>query len=206
MSIAATAPRDYLLRPWSGTVARDVALVGGAVLLTALLAQVTIPVPGSPVPVTGQTLAVILVGATMGMRRGVTAMGVYVLLGGLGVPLYSDGAGGLSVVVGPTGGYLIGFVLAAAVMGRLAERGWDRTPLRTLALGVIGQALIFAVGVPWLALVAGLGPAEAVAAGLTPFIVGGLIKGAVAGLLLPSAWRLVRREPRGTREPRETLG
>ena len=198
MSIAAAAPRDYLLRPWAGTWVRDVALVGAAVLLTALLAQVAIPVPGSPVPVTGQTLAVMLVGATMGMRRGVAAMGTYVLLGGLGVPVYSDGAGGISVVAGPTGGYLIGFVVAAAVMGGLAERGWDRTPLRTLTLGLVGQALIFAVGVPWLALVAGLGPAEAVAAGLTPFIAGGMIKAAIAGVLLPSAWRLVRREPRGT--------
>lgn len=197
MTAAAVAPRDYLLRPWSGTWVRDVALIGGAVLLTALLAQVSIPVPGSPVPITGQTLAVMLVGTTMGLRRGAAAMGAYVLLGALGVPIYADGEAGLAVVVGPTGGYLVGFVLAAAVMGRLAERGWDRTPLRMLALGLLGQALIFGVGVPWLALVAGMGPAEAIAAGFTPFIVGGLVKAALAGALLPAAWRVVRgRDPR----------
>ncbi|QOR70900.1 biotin transporter BioY [Ruania alkalisoli] len=196
MTIAAAAPRDYLVRPWAGTWVRDLALIGGAVALTALLAQVSIPVPGSPVPVTGQTLAVVLVGATMGLRRGVAAMGAYVLLGGLGLPIYSDGAGGVAVVVGPTGGYLLGFILAAAVMGHLAERGWDRTPLRTLALGLTGQVLVFAVGVPWLALVAGFAPAEAIAAGFTPFIVGGLVKGAIAGMLIPAAWRVVRRGQR----------
>lgn len=197
MTAAAVAPRDYLLRPWSGTWVRDVALIGGALLLTALLAQVSIPVPGSPVPITGQTLAVMLVGATMGLRRGAAAMGAYVLIGALGVPIYADGDAGLAVVVGPTGGYLVGFVLAAAIMGRLAERGWDRTPARMLALGLLGQALIFGVGVPWLALVAGLGPAEAIAAGFTPFIVGGLVKAALAGALLPAAWRVVRgRDPR----------
>ncbi|SEE80316.1 biotin transporter BioY [Ruania alba] len=194
MSIAAAAPRDYLLRPWTGTWARDAALVSGAVVLTALLAQVSLPVPGSPVPVTGQTLAVLLVGTTMGLRRGVVAMGAYLLLGAVGMPVFADGGSGAVALIGPTGGYLAGFLLAAAVMGRLAERGWDRSPLRMLGLGLLGQATVFAVGVPWLALSAGLGPAEAIAAGFTPFIVGGLIKGALAGMLLPSAWRLVRRE------------
>ncbi|UFU06661.1 biotin transporter BioY [Ruania halotolerans] len=197
MSIAAATPRDYLLRPWAGSRVRDAALVSGAVLLTALLAQVSIPVPGSPVPVTGQTLAVLLVGATMGLHRGVAAMGVYLLLGAVGLPVFADGSAGAAALIGPTGGYLAGFLLAAAAMGRLAERGWDRTPLRMLALGVLGQAIVFAVGVPWLAVSVGLGPADAIAAGFTPFIVGGLIKSAVAGMLLPGAWRLVRRDSTG---------
>lgn len=183
---------DYLLRPWSGTWVRDALLVIGAVVLTAVLAQVSIPVPGSPVPVTGQTLAVMLVGTTMGMRRGTAAMGLYLLVGLVGLPVYSDGTAGLQVLLGATGGYLVGFVLAAAVMGWAAERGWDRTPLRTLLLGLVGQGLIFGVGVPWLAFAAGLDLAGAVAAGFTPFLVGGVVKGLVAAAVLPAAWRLVR--------------
>ncbi|WP_277051437.1 biotin transporter BioY [Ruania albidiflava] len=188
---------DYLLRPWSGTWVRDALLVSGAVVLTAVLAQVSIPVPGSPVPVTGQTLAVMLVGTTMGMRRGTAAMGLYLLVGLVGLPVYSDGTAGLQVLLGATGGYLVGFVLAAAVMGWAAERGWDRTPLRTLLLGLVGQGLIFGVGVPWLAFAAGLDFAGAMSAGVTPFLVGGVIKGLVAAALLPAAWRLVRGKQRG---------
>lgn len=190
---ALTVPaHDYLLRPWSGTWVRDALLVSGAVALTAVLAQVSIPVPGSPVPVTGQTLAVMLVGTTMGLRRGTAAMGLYLLVGTAGLPVFSDGTSGAQVLLGATGGYLLGFVLAAAAMGWAAERGWDRTPGRTLLLGLGGQALIFGVGVPWLAFAAGMDAAGAVAAGFTPFLLGGVIKGLVAAAVLPAAWRLVR--------------
>lgn len=189
---AIAAPRtDYLLRPWSGTWVRDAALITGAVVLTALLAQVSIPVPGSPVPVTGQTLAVVLVGTTMGMRRGTMAMAAYLLVGVVGAPVFSGATSGTAVLLGASGGYLMGFLLAAALMGWAAQRGWDRTPLRMLALGLIGQIAIFGIGVPWLAIVAGYGPAEAIAAGFTPFLVGGVIKGLIAAAVLPLAWRAV---------------
>lgn len=196
MTALPVSARDYLLRPWSGTWVREVALVGGAVVLTALLAQVSVPVPGSPVPVTGQTLAVMLVGTTMGLRRGTASMALYLLVGAIGLPVFSDGTSGPQVVLGATGGYLVGFVLAAALMGWAAERGWDRTPARTLLLGLAGQALIFSIGVPWLAVAAGLDAAGAIAAGFTPFLLGGAIKGLLASALLPAAWRLVRRDAR----------
>lgn len=190
---AVAAPRtDYLLRPWTGTRLRDALLVSGAVVLTAVLAQVSIPVPGSPVPVTGQTLAVLLVGTTMGLRRGTIAMGAYLLIGAIGMPVFSDATAGVEIIFGATGGYLLGFILAAALMGWAAERGWARTPMRTLALGLAGQAAIFGIGVPWLALAAGYDPAQAIAAGVVPFLVGGLLKGLIAAAVLPSAWRLVR--------------
>lgn len=196
MTVMTMPSHDYLLRPWSGTWVRDALLVSGAVAVTAALAQVSIPVPGSPVPVTGQTLAVLLVGTTMGVRRGTAAMGLYLLVGAAGLPVFSDGTAGPQVLLGATGGYLLGFVLAAAVMGWAAERGWDRRPGRTLLLGLAGQGIIFGVGVPWLALAAGLDAPGAVAAGFTPFLLGGVIKGLVAAAALPVAWRLVRRARR----------
>ncbi|HLR93311.1 MAG TPA: biotin transporter BioY [Jiangellaceae bacterium] len=184
----------FLLQPLTGGRVRDIALVLGATGFLALMAQVAMPVPGSPVPVTGQTLAVLVVGATLGTVRGVSSMVLYLVIGMLGVPVFSDASGGVHVVFGATGGYLVGFVLAAAAMGWAAARGWDRTPLRAFPLFLLGQGIIFAVALPWLAVVAGLGLAETIAAGLLPFIVGGLVKSAIASALLPGAWRLAGRQ------------
>ncbi|MGH8828751.1 MAG: biotin transporter BioY [Jiangellaceae bacterium] len=181
----------FLFQPWSGTRVRDAALVVGAAGFTALMAQIAFPVPGSPVPVTGQTLAVMLAGATLGVGRGVAAMLLYLIVGMVGVPVFSDGSGGVSVVFGATGGYLIGFVVAAAAMGWAASRGWDRSPLKAIPVFLIGQVIVFGIGVPWLAVVAHLDAGAAIAAGFTPFIVGGLVKGAIASALLPAAWKLV---------------
>lgn len=175
-----------------GKRVRDVALVTGAALLTALLAQIAIPVAGSPVPVTGQTLAVVLTAAALGPVRGVSGQALYLLLGAVGLPFYSDGAAGWDVVAGATGGYLIGFLPAAALIGVAARHGADRHLRAALPLFVLGQGVIFAVGVPWLAVVADLSPAQALSAGLYPFIAGGLVKAAIAGVLLPSTWRAVR--------------
>lgn len=187
-------PARFLLQPLTGGRVRDVMLVVAATGFLALMAQVAMPVPGSPVPVTGQTLAVLVVGATLGTARGVSSMLLYLVVGMMGVPIFSDASGGIHVVFGATGGYLVGFVLAAAAMGWAAGRGWDRTPLRAFPLFILGQAIIFAVGLPWLAVIAGLSLTETITAGLLPFVVGGLVKSVLASALLPGAWRLAGRQ------------
>lgn len=176
-----------------GARARDAALVTGAALLTALLAQVSIPVAGSPVPITGQTLAVVLTAAALGPGRGLAGQALYLLLGAVGLPFYSEAASGFDVVFGATGGYLVGFLPAAYLIGLAARQGQDRRITRALPLFALGQLVIFAVGVPWLAVVADLSPAQAIDAGFTPFVVGGLVKAAIAGVLLPGAWFVVRK-------------
>ena len=174
------------------TLARDATLVLAAALLTAACAQISIPVPGSPVPVTGQTFAVLLTAAALGARRGAAGQALYVALG-LFLPFYSDGESGLTYATGATGGYLLGFIVAGWVVGALAERGGDRTPPRALPLFAAGQLIIFALGVPWLAISADLTPAQALDAGFVPFILGGLLKAALAAGLLPAAWKLAGR-------------
>src|SRR5689334_16578722 len=126
---------------------RDVALVVGGALFTAACAQISIPIPGDPVPITGQTLAVMVCGAGLGATRGTAAMALYWLLGMIGLPFYSDGDGGIHAAFGATGGYLIGFMLSAYVVGRLAEARLDRRPLLALPLFAVGQLIIFAIGV-----------------------------------------------------------
>ncbi len=175
--------------------ARDLALVVAGALLTALCAQISIPVPGSPVPITGQTFAVLLGGAGLGAARGASSQGLYATLGLIGLPLYSEGESGPDILFGATGGYIFGFVLAAYVVGRLAERQHDRTPLKALPLFTIGSLIIFALGVPWLAVSADMSPVEALDAGFVPFIPGGIVKALAAAALLPAAWRLVYRGP-----------
>jgi biotin transport system substrate-specific component len=179
-----------------GARVRDALLVTAGALLTAVLAQVSIPVAGSPVPITGQTLAVVLAAAALGPLRGVASQGLYLLLGAVGLPFYSDAAGGVDVVLGATGGYLVGFLPAALLIGLAARQGQDRRLTRAVPLFLAGQLVIFAVGVPWLAVVADMSASQALEAGFTPFIVGGLVKAAIAGLLLPGAWRLVARSDR----------
>jgi biotin transport system substrate-specific component len=170
---------------------RDIALVVGGALFTAACAQISIPVPGDPVPITGQTLAVMVCGAGLGATRGTAAMALYWLLGMIGLPFYSDGDGGIHAAFGATGGYLIGFMLSAYVVGRLAEARLDRRPVVALPLFALGQLIIFAIGVPWLAVSLDVGLGEAIALGFTPFILGGIVKAALATALLSSAWRLV---------------
>ena len=177
-----------------GARTRDLALITGAALLTALLAQVAVPVPGSPVPITGQTLAVVLTAAALGPGRGVAGQALYLLLGAVGLPFYSDASGGIDVIAGATGGYLIGFLPAALLIGLAAQHRQDRKVWRALPLFVAGQAVVFAVGVPWLAVAADLTPAQALEAGFYPFILGGLVKAAIAGVLLPAAWRVTSRD------------
>jgi biotin transport system substrate-specific component len=174
-----------------GAKARDAALVLAGAALTALLAQVAVHVPGSPVPVTGQTLAVGLVGATLGARRGTAALLLYVLAG-LVLPIYADGASGWSTVWGPTGGYLVGFVIAAWAIGAMAERGGDRKVVTAFAAFVVSQLIVFAFGLVGLKIATDQDWGWVVHNGFTIFILGGLIKAAVGAAVLPSAWKIVR--------------
>ncbi len=176
-----------------GARVRDAVLVALGVLFTALLAQVAVPVPGSPVPITGQTLAVVLTAAALGPARGVSVQVFYMLAALVGLPFYSDASGGFDVVFGATGGYVVGFIPAAYLIGLAAKHGADRKIWKSLPLFLAGQAVIFAVGVPWLALSLGLTATEALENGFYPFILGGVVKAAVASAVLGGAWALTRR-------------
>ncbi len=173
--------------------ARDAGLVALGVLFTALLAQVAVPVPGSPVPITGQTLAVVLTAASLGPLRGTAVQVLYIAAALVGLPFYSEASSGVDVVFGATGGYVVGFLPAAYLIGLAARHGADRTMWKSLPLFVAGQAVIFAVGVPWLALSTGMSAGQALDAGFYPFILGGVVKAAVASAVLGTAWALTRR-------------
>ncbi|MCJ1713928.1 biotin transporter BioY [Curtobacterium sp. VKM Ac-2922] len=174
----------------------NVALVAGGALFTAAMAQVEIPM--WPVPITGQTLAVVLVGATLGARRGILSMLVYAVAGLAGAPLFADMQGGLHALTLPSFGYVIGFVPAAGVIGWLARRNWDRKVGRAAVAFTFASAIPFATGLPWLAVALGaLGlPNDlqsVLAAGLYPFIVGGLVKALIAAGIVPLVWKAVGR-------------
>ncbi|MEU6092867.1 biotin transporter BioY [Streptomyces sp. NPDC047085] len=167
---------------------RDAALVLGGAALTGLAAQLSVPVPGSPVPVTGQTFAALLVGTALGARRGFLSLAVYALAGVAGLPWFADGASGAGAV---SFGYILGMLLASAAVGALARRGADRSPLRMAGTMILGEAIIYAVGVPYLALAAHLSASQAISLGLTPFLVGDALKAALAMGALPAAWKFV---------------
>lgn len=169
-----------------GQRVRDAALVMAGAGLTGLAAQISFPVPGTPVPVTLQTFAVLLVGAALGWHRALAAMTLYVLAGIAGVPWFADRTSGIQSA---TFGYLLGFIAAATVVGMLAARGGDRTPLRTVATMLAGTLIIYALGVSVLMLNLGVGLASALALGVLPFLVGDLIKIVSAAGLLPAVWK-----------------
>ncbi|MDJ0925793.1 MAG: biotin transporter BioY [Acidimicrobiia bacterium] len=175
-----------LPRTWITTAA----LVTGFALLTALAAQIRIPLPFTPVPITGQTFAVLLSGAALGSAAGATSQGLYLLLG-LFLPFYAGGASGWEHATGATGGFLIGFIIAAAVVGYLAENRQDRTVTTAVPAFLTGTVVIYLFGVPWLAHVADVSLTEGIALGAAPFVVGDLLKVVLAGSLLPATWRLV---------------
>jgi len=176
-------------------VLRDATLVVGASLLTALAAQVAVPLPGSPVPLTGQTFAVLLTGAALGARRGFLAQALYLLEGAAGLPVFAGGLGGAWLFAGPTGGYLAAFPLAAAVTGTLAAparhaRASGRNFAAALAAMLLGTAVILLLGTAWLARFVPL--PQALAAGTWPFVPGDLLKAVAAALVLSAAWRARR--------------
>jgi biotin transport system substrate-specific component len=169
---------------------KDIALVVGGAALTGIAAQIAVPVPGSPVPVSGQTFAALLVGTTLGARRGFLSLALYAVVGMAGMPWFAQGASGYAM---PSFGYILGMVLAATAVGALARRGADRSMLRTAGAMAAGSVIIYAVGVPYLALATGMTLSQAVAAGLTPFLIGDALKAALAMGALPTAWKLIDR-------------
>jgi biotin transport system substrate-specific component len=170
-------------------VARELTLVLGGSLLVALAAQIQIVLPISPVPVTGQTFAVLFLAALYGSKRGPATVIAYITLGIQGLPVFAGGAAGMARLLGPTAGYLIGFVVAAFVVGLLSERGWDRKPWTTAASMTIGNGIIYIAGTTWLSRFVGW---EAViGAGVLPFLAGDALKIALATALLPTGWKLI---------------
>ena len=169
----------------------DAALVVAGSLFIALSAQLAIPLPFSPVPVTGQTLAVLLTGMLLGSRRGGLSLLTYLVEGGLGLPVFAGGTAGLARLTGPTGGYLVGFLAAAFLVGMLAERGWDRRAGTTFLAMLLGNVVIYALGLLWLTHF--VGSERVLALGLLPFIPGDLWKLLFATLLLPWGWKLISR-------------
>ena len=195
MSSAVALPRrtSYLTDRWSSSAAGTVALVVGFAALTALCAQISFRLSGWVVPITGQTFAVLLTGAALGSLRGIASMTLYALAGIVGLPVFAHGAHGWSQLAGATGGYIVGFIVAAGVVGWAAERGWDRTPLKAWPLFLLGEVIIFGIGVPWLKFDLNTTWAWAIHWGFAVFIPGEIVKAFLAGVTLPAAWRLRRR-------------
>lgn len=174
----------------SGVLADAVAVVVASLFIAAC-AQLEVRLPWTPVPLSGGTLGVLYAGVLLGARRGAAAVGLYLLEGAAGLPVFSGGAAGALHFLGPTGGYLLGFPAGAWVAGALAERGWDRSPGRAFAAMLLGSLPIFGFGL--LGLSRFVPPSSLLAAGLWPFVPGDLLKAAVSAGLLPLGWRLVGR-------------
>ena len=181
----------------ASTLVRDILLILAGTAVVSLLAQVSIP--WYPVPFTGQTLAVLLVGGMLGALRGALSLAVYFAIGALGAPIFSEQAGGWDIITGATGGYIIGFILAAGAVGWLCERGADRRVVSMIGVLLLGNVLIYAIGVPWLANWSPAGDgvafgwAQAYEFGVQPFILGDLLKLAIVAALLPAGWALLQR-------------
>ncbi len=174
---------------------RDIVLVLAGAFLIFLTAKVSVPIPGNPVPFTLQNFGVLVVGGALGFRRGGSAAFLYVALGLIGLPFFAEGKGGISVILGTTGGYIIGFILAGALVGRLAELGWDRKIGGALGATTLGTLVIYAIGVPWLAVVTGNSLAWAIENGLVPFLLLDTVKLVAAAAVFPAAWWVVGRRP-----------
>jgi biotin transport system substrate-specific component len=186
-TLAPTLTTRYL--PRLNQQLRTLVLVCAGTLFVAAFSQVKIPLPFTPVPLTGQTFAVLLVGATLGAKRGAASLTLYLALGAIGLPFFAGGASGLTYMSGPTLGYLIGFVVAAFVTGLFAECGLDRRFSTAIPAFLIGQAVIYLFGVAWLTMLMGF--EKALVAGLLPFLIGDALKISAAAIALPAAWKLV---------------
>lgn len=192
MSLSATSLRSSLI-PRSTALSNAVLVVSG-VLGLAALAQIAIPVPGSPVPVTGQTLGVLILGTTYGSTLGVTTFAMYILAGIAGAPVFANSGHGLDRIIGATGGYLIGMLVATFVLGQLARFRLDQKFLTALPSMLIGTLTTFSFGLVWLHQYTGQSWSWTFNAGLAPFIVGEVLKIAIAGTSLPAIWRVVNRK------------
>ncbi len=187
------APRLVLADLLPGERVRDAALAVGAAAFVGVSAQIAISLPFTPVPLTMQPFAVLLAGATLGLRRGAAGMLLYVLAGVAGIPWFAQHHGGTAILHAASFGYLLAYPFTAALVGALAARGGDRTVLRTGATMALGLLVIYAFGLPWLMATLHVGFARGLALGVTPFLWGDAIKVALAAGLLPTTWRLVQR-------------
>lgn len=185
-----TRPRPVLADLVSNTLVANIALITGAAALVGVLAQISFHIPHTPVPVTGQTLGVLLAGSALGWRRASLAMGLYMVAGIAGIPWFAAHSSGYPTA---TFGYIIGFVLAGALTGWLASRGTDRKVLSTIVAMVAGELVIYAIGVPWLAVATHESLSWALYWGMGVFVVGDIVKAVLCGVALPSTWRLVDR-------------
>lgn len=186
----ASAPAYSLIRPTSRWM--EIPILISFNLLLVGLAQLAINLPFSPVPITGQTLGVMLIAIALGRVRGTAVVSAYILEGILGLPVFANGMAGMAVLFGPTGGYLIGFVVAAWIIGTLADRGWDRSFVLSFTAMTIGTIVILGCGLIWLSRF--VGGEMLLTTGLVPFLPGAIVKLVVAAMALPSVWKLVGRK------------
>jgi len=193
MSISSTATLRGALVTRS-TVSTKIALVVGGVAFLALMAQIAVPVPGSPVPVTGQTLGALLLGSAYGASLGFTTIASYLLVGFIGAPVFASGAHGFSRITGATGGYLVGMLLASLITGYLAGRKWDQKIFTVIPTMLIGDLVIFSAGLLWLHHSLHASWATTFKFGFTPFILGEVIKIAIASTAMPTLWRFVPKQ------------
>jgi len=187
---AATLRRALLSRE---TVATQFTLIVGGVFFLAAMAQISLPIPGSPVPVTGQTLATLLLGSAYGATLGITTFASYLALGAVGAPFFAQGAHGYHVISGATGGYLVGMLVASAITGALAGRKWDQRIRTVIPTMILGNAATFAFGLFWLHHVTQQSWSWTISKGLTPFLLGEFLKMAIASTAMPTLWRFVSR-------------
>ncbi|CAB4731366.1 unannotated protein [freshwater metagenome] len=175
------------------TAVTQISLILSGTVFLAAMAQISFPIPGSPVPFTGQTLGVLLLGTAYGASLGFSTMAFYLLMGILGAPIFASGSHGLERVVGATGGYLVGMLLSTLVIGALAGRKWDQKIKTVIPTMLIGNVIVFSVGLFWLHQYTGESWSWTFEKGLTPFILGELLKIAIASTTLPVVWRLVSK-------------
>ena len=192
MSLAITTLRSSLF-PRSSALTRLLFITGGVIFLSAL-AQVAFPIPGSPVPFTGQTLGVLLLATSYGATLGATTFALYLLAGIAGAPIFANGSYGIEKVVGATGGYLVGMLIASFVLGKLAERRLDQKFITALPAMLLGNLIIFTFGLMWLHQYTGQNWSWTFNAGLTPFVLGEILKIAIAGTSFPILWRVAQKK------------
>jgi biotin transport system substrate-specific component len=174
---------------------RHIVLILAGTLFIILTTQVHIAI--EPVPITGQTFGVLVAGCALGFRRGATAVALYALIGAIGLPVFAENHAGVDWVLGRSGGYIVGFIIAGALVGRLAELGWDRHIGGSFGAMILGEIVIFAIGLPWLMVVGGFSWEDTIKYGLTPFLAWDALKLTVAALIFPAAWWLIGRRPEG---------
>jgi biotin transport system substrate-specific component len=175
------------------TVASQISMILTGTVFLAVMAQIAFPIPGSPVPFTGQTLGVLLLGTAYGAGLGFSTVAFYLLMGMAGAPIFSSGTSGIERIVGPTGGYLVGMLISSLVLGALAGRKWDQKIKTVIPTMIIGNLVIFAIGLLWLNQYTGQSWLWTFEKGFTPFVFGEIIKIAIASTALPAVWKYVAK-------------